>query len=279
VIGASAPEASLAACLEGLEPQRGDAQVLVVEASPSSAALRERFSWAEFHEQPDALVPHLWSEGIAYARGRIVALTIAQMIPAADWLDRIREECEQHDAVGGAIDPGERLRLVDWAEYLCRYARDMPPFDPNDHDELAGDNAAYKRELLLSVSEALADGFWEPVVHPALREQGARFWHTPSMLVRQGRSCGFAAFARQRTEHGRLYAHQRGGNFTRARNAIGVLAAPAVAFLMTARVARRVFAKRRFRLRTVTALPLVLALNGVWAFAEARGHLELALDR
>jgi hypothetical protein len=155
----------------------------------------------------------------------------------------------------------------------------MPPFDPNDHEELAGDNAAYKRDVLLSVSDAFADGFWEPVVHPALREQGVHLWHTPRVLVRQGRSCGFAAFARQRTEHGRLYAHQRGGEFTRARNVIGVVAAPAVALLMTARVAGRVFAKRRFRVRTVTALPLVLALNGVWAFAEARGHLELARGR
>jgi len=48
---------------------------------------------------------------------------------------------------------------------------------------------------------------------------------------------------------------------------------------MTARVFRTVFAKKRFRAQAVASLPLVFALNAVWAFAEARGHLELVAGR
>lgn len=274
VIGASAPEAALAGCLAALEPQRERAQVVVVEAEPSSEALQARFPWAEFHQRPGALVPELWRDGIASARGRIVALTIAPMIPAPNWVDTIIQTHREHDAVGGAIDPGTDLRAVDWAEYFCRYARDMAPFEPNDKEDLAGDNASYKRDLLLQEWEHLRDGFWEPVIHPALRRRGVRLWHTPVMLVWQGRSSGFGAFARQRSKHGRLYAHQRGPGFTRARHAIGILGSPAVPFLMTARVFRNVFAKRRFLAQAIAALPLIFALNVVWAFAEARGHLE-----
>jgi hypothetical protein len=275
VIGAGAPEASLEACLAALEPQHEGAEVLVLEAVRSTDRLRERFSWASFHDRPGALVPELWRDGIEQAQGLIVALTIAQMIPESNWIEALLREHQDHDAVGGGIDAAPGLSLVDYAEYLCRYARDMPPFEPNERDDLPGDNASYKRALLVEEAEHLRDGFWEPVIHPVLRRRGARFWHTPSMLVHQGRSCGFGAFARQRCEHGRRYGHQRGEQFSPARNLIGVLAAPAVPFLMTARVFRNVFGKGRNRMRALAALPLVFALNVVWAYAEARGHLDM----
>lgn len=274
VIGASAPEASLECCLDALETQRSRAQVIVLEAHRSSDTLRARFPWAEFQERPGALVPELWRDGIAASRGRIVALTIAQMVPAADWVESTVRAHEQHDAVGGAIDPGERLRRVDWAEYFCRYARDMPPFPANNHDDLPGDNASYKRALLMEEWEHLRTGFWEPVIHPALKRRGVELWHTPAMLVRQGRSCGFRAFAHQRSEHGRQYGHQRGVHFSRMRNVVGVLGSPIVPFLMTARVFQHVLARKRYRAQAVASLPLIFALNVVWAFAEARGHLE-----
>lgn len=279
VVGASAPEASLRSCLAALEGQRAGTQVVVVEAHPSSEAVKERFPWAEFLTCPDALVPELWREGIDRARGRIVALTIAQMIPAPDWVETVVRAHDEHDAVGGAIDPGEDLRLVDWAEYFVRYSREMAPFEPAAREDIAGDNASYKRALLVEEREHLRTGFWEPVIHPVLRRRGVELWHTPEMLVRQGRSNGFLAFAAQRWAHGRRYARQRGEDFTRRRHALGALGAPAVPFLMTLRVLRSVFAKGRFRGRLIAALPLVFALNTVWALAEARGHLEHLIGR
>jgi hypothetical protein len=279
VIGASASEQSLEACLTALEPQLGDAEVIVVDTTPTAVALRERFGWAQFHARPGFLVPELWRDGIELARGAIVGLTISQMVPAPDWVESIISEHEQHDAVGGAIDPGTDLRLVDWAEYFCRYAGDMPPFGPNDRDDLPGDNASYKRVLLVEAGDALRSGFWEPVIHPVLKRRGIALWHTPALLVRQGRSNGFEAFAQQRLEHGRRYGHQRGAEFTRTRNLAGFLAAPLVPLVMTARLTRHVFAKKRFRARVLAALPVIFALNAVWAYAEARGHLDMVTAR
>ena len=68
-----------------------------------------------------------WRDGIDAASGEIVALTISQMIPAPNWIQALREQQRTFDAVGGAIDPAPGLRLVDWAEYFCRYSRDMRP--------------------------------------------------------------------------------------------------------------------------------------------------------
>lgn len=279
VIGSNAPPERLTACLEALEPQCDGVEVLVQEGTASPEALRSRFAWAQFETAPGRLVPEHWRDGIDRARGEIVALTIAQMVPAPDWIATMRALHAEHDAVGGAIDPGPDLRLVDWGEYFCRYARDMPPFEPRDDVELAGDNAAYKRALLEGIAETYREGFWEPVSHRRLAADGVRLWHDPSLVVRQGRSAGFAAFARQRLEHGRRYGHQRGAHFSRVRNLVGVVAAPVVPALMTARVLRQVFAKGRHRGRAVLALPVIVGYNAIWAYAEAVGHADVLRRR
>lgn len=279
VIGASAPDDSLEACLEALDPQRVGVEVLVYEGRPSAPRLRQRFAWARFVARPDALVPELWRDGIDASRGDIVALTIAQMIPAADWIENIRAQHGRFDAIGGAIDPGPGLRLVDWAEYFCRYARDMPPFPARETVDLAGDNAAYKRLVLERNRDLYRDGFWEPVVHHKLTRDGVVCWHTPDVVVRQGRSAGWRAFVHQRLAHGRKYGHQRGATFTPLRNLAGVLGSPLVPPLMTWRVLRRVTAKRRHRMRAVAALPAIFFFNLVWAIAEARGHLDMLVRR
>jgi hypothetical protein len=44
---------------------------------------------------------------------------------------------------------------------------------------------------------------------------------------------------------------------------------------MTLRVMRRIFAKGRFRTQAILALPAIFAFNVTWAYAEARGHLDM----
>ncbi len=274
VIAATGPVESLEACLAALEAQRDGAEVLVCEAVRSPDLIRGRFPWASFLERAGALAPRLWSEGIEQATGTIVALTIGSVRPAADWLETIRDRHRRYDVVAGAIDPADDLRLADWAEYFCRYARDMRPFAPHECRNLPGDNSAYKRDLLVRRRELYADGFWEPEVNRALAADGIVLWHDPAVLVRHGRSRGAAAFSRQRLVHGRVYGRQRAARFSRARNAIGVVAAPVVPALMTKRVLSEVFRRRRHRLRALAALPLTFWFNLAWAAGEARGHLD-----
>jgi hypothetical protein len=274
VIGSNAGEGTVANCLAALEPQRNGAEVLVCEPQPSPPELRERYPWARFVERPGALVPELWSEGIEQSRGRLVALTISPMVPAPDWIESVRAQQERHDAVAGAIEPATGLRVSDWAEYFCRYLRDMLPFDAHECADLPGDNSAYKRELLERTRELHRDGFWEPVVNAKLAEQGVVLWHTPEMVVRQGRSAGAGAFTRQRLVHGRAHGSQRGARFGRGRNLVGILASPLVPLLLTARLVREALARRRHRVRVLLALPYVLLFNSACGLGEARGHLD-----
>jgi hypothetical protein len=275
VVASVGPREALEACLAALEPQVDGAEVLVCDGHANAAALAGRFGWARFEERPTRLVPELWRDGIGLSSGRIVALTISAMVPEPDWIEAIKAALAEHDVVGGAIDPGTRLRLSDWAEYFCRYVRDMRPFSAHECVEhLPGDNAAYKRELLERTSELYRDGFWEPVIHRRLAEEGVLVWHQPDLVVRQGRSAGVRAFVRQRLVHGRAHGAKRGARFGFGRNVAGVLGAPLVPALLTLRIFREVAAKGRYRLRAVAALPLVLAYNVAWAVGESLGHID-----
>lgn len=274
VVGSNGAPGSTAACLRALEHQVEGVEVIVCEPQASDPDLRSRFPFARFVESKGALVPHLWREGIDQTHGDIVALTISSMEPAHDWIATIHAQHERRDVVAGAIDPGPALRSSGWAEYFCRYARDMSPFEPHECADLPGDNATYKRSLLERVRETFDDGFWEPDVHRRLRETGVELWHDSTLLVRQGRSVGFGAFARQRLLHGRAYGRQRGARFGRARNGVGILAAPLVPALLTLRAAREVFTRRRLRARFLLSLPQLLLFNVMWALGEARGHAD-----
>ena len=177
--------------------------------------------------------------------------------------------------MGGAIEPDAGLRLVDWAEYFCRYSRDMRPLQGHETLDLPGDNAAYKRAVLEPVRDSYRGGFWEPFVHRRLAKNGVVHWQDPALVVSMARSTGFAAFTAQRLSHGRQYGRDRGRGFSTARRVVGISASPVVPFLMTSRVFRLVLRKRRYRGRAIAALPLIFWFNSVWAFAEARGYADL----
>jgi hypothetical protein len=279
IVASNGAPGSVEACLETLASQVEGVEVLVCEPDPSPAAVRERFPFARFLERRGALVPALWRDGIDASRGSLVALTISPMRVAPDWIERLVAALAHADAVAGAIEPAAGIGPADWAEYFCRYSRDMIPFEARETVDLPADNAGYTRALLEQTRDLYRDGFWEPLVHRQARANGARLRQTPELVVHQGRSAGVRAFVAQRVAHGRGHARWRGRTFSTARNLVGVVASPLVPPLMTYRLLRDVFAKGRLRARAVTSLPLILLFNAAWAFGEARGHVDVLRRR
>lgn len=274
VVGSNGARGSVDACLSALAPQASDAEVIVCEPEASDDTVQARYPFARFLERKDALVPELWRDGIDASTGEVVCLTISVMRPRDDWLATARRLLAEAAAVGGALEPGEGLRLRDWAEYFCRYARDMLPFVPRETAELPGDNAAYTRVALERTRTIYRGGFWEPDVNRALREGGERLLHSPDLVCYQGRSSGFRAFMRQRLVHGRAYGSQRGARFSTGRNVAGVVLAVVVPAVLLVRTFREVFSRRRLRLRLVLCLPALAAYDVAWAAGEAAGHLD-----
>jgi hypothetical protein len=274
VVGSNGALGAVDACLEALAGQADGVEVIVCEPAASPRDVQERHGFARFLERPGALVPELWRDGIDVASGSVVALTISPMRPAADWVARIGDRLGKDEVVAGAVEPGVGLRLVDWAEYFCRYARDMRPFPRRENPQIPGDNCAYRRDLLVRMRPLFRAGFWEPEVNRVLSAEGVKLWHDPDVVVYQGRSAGFRAFVRQRLLHGRVYGRQRGARMARAQNLVRVPLAVLVPVVLAYRTGREVFARRRLRGRFLASLPPLLVFDGAWAIGEARGHFD-----
>ena len=155
VVGSNGAPGSIETFLETLGPQLDDeVEVLVCESAASPDEVRLRFPHVRFLERPGRPRARAVAGRHRRGRGEVVLLTISPMLPAPDWIATVRRLSPEADAVGGAIDPAAGLRVRDWAEYFCRYARDMRPFEPHACADLPGDNAAYAMAALAPIREA-----------------------------------------------------------------------------------------------------------------------------
>lgn len=261
--------------LRALEPQLGPHdEVIVVDDGEAG----EPPPWVSRVTLPGGLVPELWAAGLAAASGVVVALTSAGLVPDRNWLSRARSVASGPEAaVGGAIEPGPDLGLVDWALYFCRYARYMLPLDEAGL-EVAADNAAYRAEALAPYRDLWADGFWEPFVHQAMKADGHSLVVRADLLTTFTSGARVADFALQRYRHGRVYGVLRSSG-SRSMAAVASLGAPLVPVLMTVRAGREVWAKGRHRGRFVLSLPLVYLFYSFWAAGEVVGRLAAASRR
>ncbi len=262
VIAARPGDHDVEATLAALEPQLDDDTEVLVVADHAAR-----------------LVPELWAEGLAAARGESVLLTSGGLAPAEDWLSTAGRVAASTAAaaVGGAIEPGPGLRWVDWALYFCRYAAyGTPVLDPTSLDP-AADNALYRADVLARYRARWEDGFWEPFVHTAMRADGFSLIVDPALIVYVVRGHRPGAFARQRFRHGRIHGQRRAAGRSRTATLVGSVKAPAVPALMALRAGRHLWRKRRHRARFVATLPLVLWFFTCWAAGELVGELGFAV--
>lgn len=276
VVGTRPGEHSPRACLDALAAQRRPGVEVVVAAdAPFTHPVADTVV-----VQAGAAVPDLWAAGIRRATGARVALLSGVLVPAPDWLDRVdAADLDTAVAVGGAIDPGPRLRLRDWAAYFCRYARYQRPLADDAALDLAGDNACYRRDVLERYAAHYDDGFWEPVVHQAMRRDGLRLALDDSIVVRQPRGISFGTLARQRVRHGRRHGRDRAAATTRRATVVAIVTAALVPWVMAGRAARATFARARHRVAFVGSLPLLVLLYSCWAYGELLGGIDALRGR
>lgn len=277
IIAAWGDAAGLAECLGSLSAQRAHArEVIVVSTAPARADLVASHPWVEWVEaDADRLIPHLWGIGMARARGGLIAITTAHFTPTPGWVEAIVEVHARlaAPAIGGPIDPPRGGRAVDWATYFLRYSAYFGPDRERAVEDLAGDNASYKRSALAGHPEFARDGFWELDFHRGLRAEGHELVSVPAIRVAQRRSFGFGRFLRQRFEHGTQFGRAR----LRGRGAlvrvVAAMAASLVPAIFLAKIVRRVARSGRDLGPFVVALPALLCFLAAWAMGEARGYL------
>jgi len=279
VVASFSGETVLRHCLESLEPQAAEAEVIVatdVEAS-GIARLEARYPRFRFVRAPRGTpVFRLRSLGLDQARGRLVVLTEDHCTAAPGWLDALRADRERgHPVVGGPVDNGLPERASDWALYLCEYAAQMPPLRDGPAAALSGVNVAYEHDLLTACRAVWQDGFYENEVHDALRASGHRLHRSGSACVSTHLSLPLREAAAHLFRGGRRFGGYRRGRSPAAVRALLPVAALALPALLTLRVVRVVAVRRPRRLgAAVKALGYVVALNSAWAAGEAVGYLR-----
>jgi hypothetical protein len=139
--------------------------------------------------------------------------------------------------------------------------------------EIAGDNAAYRRDCLDRHVATLAHGFWEVDFHRLVRAEGGWLAAVPAAVVEFGQSFPLRTIVRHRFAHGAHFGAGRVRGGTRSAWQC-VLAAPLVPLVLAARAGSRAMRQRTDATRFVTALPWFLVLAASWAAGEACGALR-----
>lgn len=251
------------------------AEILVDDGSDDGTAERAaRHGIAVRRHPPGTLVPHLWASGIGRAKGAIVAVTTGHTTVGRGWAEALARPLSRPEVggTGGPLRLAAHASSVDAGVFFLRYAQFLPSVlgDGPQQGELAGDNAAYRREDLLRDPATLADGFWELAFHKAQRARGLELWGVSAAVAEFGRAYPFATIAHHRFAHGRAFGAERVAAGSRRPWQL-VLGAPLVPGLLTIRAAARALADRDHRARFVGALPVTLALASAWAAGEAVG--------
>lgn len=217
----------------------------------------------------------LRARGLEAARGELLALAEDHARPDAHWCANAVAAHRAHAcaAVAGAIENGVD-RPLNWAVYLCDFARYQNPV-PEGPSELASDiNVVYTRAALESVRPVWEGGFYEVLVNDALRARGETLLlRRDLVMVQQREGLRLLDALIERFAWGRSYAAVRSTTLSAGRRFTYALLCPLLPLLLTARIGA--LASRRGRLgRFLTALPFVLLLEAAWSAGEAVGYAQ-----
>jgi hypothetical protein len=250
-------------------------EVLLVDASGSPEGDRwaEPFANLRVIRRPvGRLAPSLWRDGLLTTDADLVAFTTAQMVPRRGWIEALKTRMRETGAagVGGPIEAGPGLNSTDKAVALLRYANYFPS---SPQTNPPGDNALYRRDLLMVVQSSWRDGFWEVEVHKALRNRNESLAMADRAIVTFVGGVRLASMAAQRFRHARRYGMGRSTGLGAMARLARVAAAPLVPALLCVRIVKALRARGMALVSWLPALPPLIGLASAWAIGEAVGTL------
>jgi hypothetical protein len=224
---------------------------------------------------PSRLVPVLWGKGIAVARGSVVALTTTQFRVRDGWARELTAPFAEDRVVGvgGTMAIADDADMFTRAVFLIRYSEHMASPASRPPRDIAGDNAAYRRDAVLRVCPEVATGFWEVDAHRLMRAVGGRIVHAPSAVAEFVPDLTLREMLANRFVHGSHFGAYRVCALRWPRwRALAVT--PLVPAVLLARILGRVRRAGQPIGATLLLLPAILPLLLAWAAGEARGALS-----
>lgn len=279
IVGGEVLERCLAAIPEGAD------ELLAVTRSARDEALPAALGWRAVDGR-ESSVPQRRARALRAARCDIVALIEDTCVPNARWPHAIRRIFADASvaAAGGpvAIDaalPPSSIALA-CAEYGRYHPRRFGASGPTSAIEtgidgfpgLPGANLALRRSSVERF-EPGEDGLIEAEVAMTLRALGSRLVFDREMEVsyRFGDPGGARLVSRFR--HGRLYAGRRARAEGAAARARGLIQAPLLPLVLSARAMRTLRLPELKRARTA-ALPWLVLQQTAWSAGELVGYLS-----
>ncbi len=229
---------------------------------------------------PGSLIPQLWRDGILAAQHASVAITTAHCIPDENWLQCLLQADLQGVAgIGGVFENQADSDAKGWAIFLLRYIAYAPPQAARRVEEIAADNALYRRADIVQHQDLLRQGFWEPSFHARFRAAGLTLALDPEMRVIHHNRYGARQFFGQRFAHGREFGLARAARLPWFKRIVLVILSPLLplVFLRKIVIAARGQPQHRRQLRR--AFPWLLFFLLGWGLGEARGYLESLVKR
>jgi glycosyltransferase involved in cell wall biosynthesis len=267
-------------CLASLERQAAEleAEVIVVACGPPeyTEGIARKVPWVRvIHRAERETVPELRKRGVEEASGEVIAIIEEHCVAAPDWLVRALDAhaCGKFGVVGGPVVDNAYTRLRDWVVYFIEYNNSLPPWRDGEEHELNGANIAYTRGVLLKYREFLSGGYWEASLHPRLMAGGVKFRAAPEMLVHHRGPFDYGYYLRQRYWFSRAYAGARSQHLPASRKMVYLVAAPLAPFLLLARMAARVLARRCRVKKFALSIPLLIPALFAYVAGECMGYL------
>lgn len=274
VVAVKESDRNIADILARLAPARHpDVQFIFCVAGEVPAALHGQADIRVVQAPPTCLVPHLWRDGIRAATGERVAITTAQCLPPAEWIDRLQAaDLSGPVGLGGPIDNDGASSPAQWAIFFLRYLQFAPPQAARAVKEIAADNAIYRRSEIVRHDDLLDAGFWEPSFHARFRADGLTLRLEPRLLTIYRGGGSPLRFAGHRLQHGRQFGTARAEGLGLAARLALLLAGPLVPLVLTVRIVRGVAAHAAYRRHLPGALPWLLLFIAAWSAGEAAGY-------
>jgi hypothetical protein len=229
---------------------------------------------------PGSLIPQLWRDGILAAHHEVVAITTAHCIPDEHWLQCLLQVNFQGAAgIGGVIENDPDSDAKGWAIFMQRYVSFAPPQAARQVEEIAADNAVYRRTEILRHRDLLQKGFWEPSFHARFRSAGFSLVLEPRLRVIHHNCYSARQFFGQRFAHGREFGLARAGRLAMFKRLLLLALSPLLPLVFLRKIVTAATRPPQCRRQIPRAFPWLLFFLSGWGLGEACGYLESIVRR